>query len=118
MNEIAMEVKALDRRLHGTRYPPSHPAGSDIGMVNGVDLAQTDGDVGWLIHQYLDRGGLSPADVARVPHILQPLREALSGLDGEAREYFGREERIVALIAAEHGLEPPQAESVSQSPKS
>ena len=97
---LADLVARLDRML----YPKAHPPGSEAGVVDGVDLALTDGEVGALIHGHVSGEPWDVNDTRSLIAAEAGLRRAIPYLEGEAKVFFDVELQIVRQLARVYGV--------------
>jgi hypothetical protein len=67
------------------------------GTVEGVDLAQTAGDVAMVLDGFLVQGRLGPEARQKLPEILNSLEAAVPAVAERGRNYFAIALELVAL---------------------
>jgi hypothetical protein len=69
------------------RYPKDYPPGSTAGVVDGVDLALSAGDLAKTFHLHFT-DGLGEADRLRLEAEMRQLERIVPMLRGDGRPYF------------------------------
>ncbi|MBM3982252.1 MAG: hypothetical protein FJ304_18695 [Planctomycetes bacterium] len=77
----------------------SFPADCRCQAVSGIDLIHIEADTAGCVSAFLVRGGqLDPWRLAVLGLCYHHLAVVVSGLNGEARDYFSRLEKLAGLV--------------------
>jgi hypothetical protein len=100
------DVTARWSQWEAMQYPgDEYPPGSLAGKVNGVDLAQLDGEVAYILHSFctrrglLRRRGLNDENRAALPIVLSELRRVVPALSGSGQAYFATALALIEDVA-------------------
>ena len=89
------EIDELWHHHKETRFPLD----CRCEAVGGIDLILIDADTAGCVSTFLSRGGrLDPRRVAILGLCYRNLAIVVAGLEGQAREYFARLEKLSGLV--------------------